>query len=48
MKVKKAARAIIVLGSLAIASFVCPSPCPHIIFGTMIVAFGIVLLIIAQ
>jgi hypothetical protein len=43
MKVKKAAKAIIILGSLTIASFVCPSPCPHLIFGAMIVAFGIVL-----
>ncbi|MFC1956989.1 hypothetical protein ACFLVY_01655 [Chloroflexota bacterium] len=44
MKVKNAAKATIVLGSLTIASLVCPTPCPHIIFGVLIVSFGIVLL----
>jgi hypothetical protein len=44
MKTKKAAEAIIILGSLTIASFVCPSPCPHIIFGALVVVFGVVLM----
>ena len=44
MKTKKAAEAIIILGSLTIASFVCPSPCPHIIFGALVVVFGVVLI----
>ena len=44
MKTKKLAEAIIILGSLTIASFVCPSPCPHIIFGALIVVFGVVLM----
>jgi len=44
MKKKKVAEAIIILGSLTIASFVCPTPCPHIIFGALVVVFGVVLI----
>ena len=37
----KLAIAQIVLGVLVIASLVCPSPCPHVIFGAGVIGMGI-------
>ena len=45
MKVKTIAIINIVLGVLVIASFMCPTCCPAILFGALVLAFGIVLLV---
>jgi uncharacterized membrane protein HdeD (DUF308 family) len=45
MKVKTIAIINIVLGVLIIASFMCPTWCPAILFGALVLAFGIVLLV---
>jgi uncharacterized membrane protein HdeD (DUF308 family) len=45
MKVKTIAIINIVLGVLIIASFMCPSLCSSILFGALVLAFGIVLLV---
>ncbi len=45
MKVKTIAIINIVLGVLVIASFMCPTCCPEILFGALVLAFGIVLLV---
>jgi uncharacterized membrane protein HdeD (DUF308 family) len=45
MKVKTIAIINIILGVLVIASFTCPTCCPAILFGALVLAFGIVLLV---
>ena len=44
----KLASAQIVLGVLVITSLVCPSPCPHVIFGAGVIGMGIAQLIKAR
>ena len=45
MKVKTIAIIEIVLGALVIASIACPTTCPRILFGALVLIFGIVLLV---
>lgn len=45
MKVKTVAIIEIVLGALVVASFICPAPCSKILFGSLVLAFGVVLLV---
>ncbi|MFW6105593.1 MAG: hypothetical protein ACOC7P_03325 [Chloroflexota bacterium] len=44
----KLAIAQIVLGVLVIASLVCPSPCPHVLFGAGVIGVGIAQLVKAR
>jgi uncharacterized membrane protein HdeD (DUF308 family) len=45
VKVKTVAIINIVLGVLVMASFMCPTWCPALLFGALVLAFGIVLLV---
>jgi hypothetical protein len=45
VKVKDIAIINIVLGVLIIPSFMCPTWCPAILLGALVLAFGIVLLV---
>jgi hypothetical protein len=45
VKVKTIAIINIVLGVLIIPAFLCPTCCPAILFGALVLAFGIVLLV---